>query len=69
MNRKQRRSMYKKYPVLKKVVKEQSTKASQELETAFKKKWQNFSEIQSEKIIQWKNLGDQFKLIKDQKRN
>lgn len=69
MNRKQRRLMYKKYPAFRNVIKEQLGEAAQGLETAFKKKWQDFNEIQSKEEISRKILRDQLEFIKNEEKN
>ncbi len=61
--------MYKKYPALRSMIKEQSSEAAQGLETAFKKKWQNFNEIQSKEEISRKILRDQLEFIKNEEKN
>lgn len=61
--------MYKKYPTLRSVIKKQSGEAAQGLETAFKKKWQEFNKIQSKEEISRKILEGQLEFIKNEKRN
>ena len=61
--------MYKKYPKLRNMIKEQSGEAAQGLETAFKKKWQDSNKIQLKEEISRKILEDQLEFIKNEEKN
>ena len=56
--------MYKKYPALRSVIKEQSGEAAQGLETAFKKKWQESNKIQSKGGNFEENIGRPARIYK-----